>query len=153
MSSSTAVMEQTSSIVYVLRPNYPNWVKKVMHPDLEVGPASFDAAELEHWLAPGQQDGWVRGHAIYEALKAEEDGLPSCLGLLDLNALQSRGIDFFRKYFSGKAVFGWRSVVENQFGYLYVPYAVVNDGKVVVGWDSLGSDFSSINPALRSRKK
>src|SRR3989344_8235408 len=38
-----------------IRPTYPNWVKKVMHPKLELtGPGEFDVFKLQQWLHPDQ---------------------------------------------------------------------------------------------------
>ncbi len=150
MPQSAEVLEQ-SSIVQVFRLAYPKWVKKVKHPDLEVGPLRFDVAKLEQWLVPGQQEGWVLGHAIYEALKAE-DGIPSCLGLIDLFSVQCYGFDFFCKYFKGKTVCGWRSVVDDRRGRRYVPFLVESHHQVVQGWRSLGENFDFSFPAFRFSK-
>jgi hypothetical protein len=139
------------SIVRVasVKPVYPDWVQKVMHPELEgMGPAESDVGKLLQYLIPGQERGIVTGHAIYKHLK-DGDLLESCLGLADLLAIQSKGIVFFRKYFAGKAVFGWRSVVRDRGGDLCVPSLIEYGGGVVLRWRWLGYYFDSTHPALR----
>ena len=51
-------------------PLYPNWVKMVMHPDLEAtGPAKYGLATVEPWLHDGQKNGGrMVGNRIYEHL-------------------------------------------------------------------------------------
>ena len=53
-------------------PLYPNWVKMVMHPDLEAtGPAKYGLATVEPWLHDGQKNGGrMVGNRIYEHLRA-----------------------------------------------------------------------------------
>jgi len=130
-------------------PAYPDWVKELLHPELEtVGPAEFNVTELECWLHPDQVEGVVKGNDIYQLLK-RENLIKGCLGLADLLAIQKRGIAFFRKYFAEKAVFGWKSVVRDRIGNLNVPYLVVHEGKVIVNWDWLDCSWDSNDPALR----
>ena len=147
-----AVVEVAPDLVYVdrsMRPTYPDWMREVMHPELEViGPVSFDAGKLEQWLHHDQKTGVVRGQVIYDHLKSN-DMLPSCLGLRDLEEVQKKGIKFFRKHFQGRAVFGWKSVVRDESGDLDVPYLIGNDGEVVLDWSWLDFDWGSTSPALR----
>ncbi len=133
-----------------IRPAYPDWMDKPMHPELEAkGPREFDAGKLEQWLYDGQKNGGVcKGKLIYEHL-ISNNMLESCAGLRDLEEIQKRGIDFFRKHFAGKAVFGWKSVVLNRDGRQGVPYLVGRDGQVVLRWRWLGFDWLGANPALR----
>jgi len=132
-----------------VRPTYPDWVRIVMHPDLEnVGPSEFDAAKLELWLHDDQKGlKWIKGQVIYEYLK-EKKMLENCLGLSDLIAIQAKGIDFFRRYLAGKAVFAWKSVVRNRNGYLNVPYLCERGDKVVLNWIWLDNDWGGNSPAL-----
>ena len=133
-----------------IRPVYPGWVKTVQHPDLEpLGPAEFDASRLELWLHEGQSDNkYTKGHKIYEHLK-EKKILEDCLGLRDLEEIQKKGLAFFRKFFKGKTVFGWKSVVLDRYGSLRVPYLCGSGDKVVLDWRWLGSGWGGNNPALR----
>ncbi len=135
-----------------VKPTYPDWMKKLMHPEMELlGPAEYDLSTVELWLHDDQKDGIVTGNAIYEKLKKDK-AIADCLGLADLLAIQSQGITVFRKFFAGKAVFGWKSVVQNSDGGLSAPYLIESDGEVVLSWFWLGLDWNSYDPALRFRK-
>src|ERR1700688_2132013 len=90
-----------------VRPVYPEWVKKVMHPELEgTGPAEYDLAKVEQWFHDEQTKDGMVGNRIYEHLKSN-NMLDSCLGLRDLEEIQKKGVTFFREPFKGKVVFGW----------------------------------------------
>ncbi|HEX8993633.1 MAG TPA: hypothetical protein VF803_00075, partial [Candidatus Paceibacterota bacterium] len=53
---------------------YPDWMKEVMHPELEhTGPAEYDLTKVEQWLHDGQKNGKTMcGNAIYEHLKSND---------------------------------------------------------------------------------
>ncbi len=129
---------------------YPDWMKKMMHPELEhTGPAEYDLTKVEQWLHDGQKNGkTMRGNAIYEHLKSN-DMLDSCLGLADGLAIQKKGTAVFRKLYGGKAVFLWRSVVLSRDGGLYVPYLYERGDGVALSWRWLGNDWIGGYPALR----
>ncbi len=133
-----------------IRPSYPDWMKEVMHPELEtIGPAEYDGTKLEQWLHDGQKDGkWIEGNKIYAHLK-KTDTLKTCLGLRDLEEIQKKGIAYFRKHFAGKAVFGWASVVRDRNGDLSVPYLYQDGVKVFLFWFWLDFSWLSGDPALR----
>jgi hypothetical protein len=133
-----------------VRPAYPDWSKVVMNPELEnTGPAEYDLAKIEQWLHDGQKgERYMRGQAIYDHLKSN-NLLDSCLGLTDGIAIQQKGIEVFRRFFSGKAVFLWRSVVRNDLGSLSVPCLYEDDGEVKLRWYWLDNYWGSNNPALR----
>src|SRR3989338_7648426 len=116
-----------------VKPNYPDWMKKVMHPELELaGPAEYNLQDgVEQWLHDDQKRGSVVGNTIYKHLQ-KGDGLANCLNLQDGLAIQQKGIAVFRKLFAGKAGFLWGSVVQNRNGSLRVPYLIENGGEVVV---------------------
>jgi hypothetical protein len=136
-------VDRTAALVY------PNWVKEVLYPELEkTGPTKFDASRLEHRLHPGQTKGVVEGNEIHRELK-EKNLLEGCLGLADLQAIQKRGVAFFRKHFAGKAVFGWKSIVRRQGDYLSVPCLIGRGGRVVLRWRWLDCRWRSGTPALR----
>ncbi len=135
-----------------VRPTYPQWVKKVMYPELELtGPAEYNlATEVEEWLHDGQKSGEVSGRVIYDYLK-RTNVLADQLGLADLWAIQAKGIQVFRKLFSRKSVFGWKSVVQDcdlNDG-LIVPHLYVEGDEVVQSWIWLGYVWYCCNPALR----
>lgn len=129
---------------------YPDWMKKVMHPELEtMGPSIYDLATVQLWLHDGQKGGnWAKGQTIYDHLKSN-NMLEGCLGLADGLAIQQKGIEVFRKFFAGKAVFLWKSVVQDRDGDLHVPYLLERVGVVVVNWDWLAHDWYDDNPAAR----
>lgn len=128
-------------------PVYPDWMKKVMHPELEgAGPSEYDLTTIEQWLHDDQKKGVVVGNRIYDHLK-ETDTLKDCLGLRDGEEIKKKGTEVFRKFFGGKAVFLWASVVQRRNGRLHVPYLIEDGGGVVVYWDWLDDDWSGRDPA------
>ena len=135
-----------------VKPNYPDWMKKLMNPELELaGPAEYVLKTVSQWLHDDQKNGSVEGNTIYKQLK-KDNALASCLNLQDGLAIQQKGIAVFRKLFAGKAVFLWGSVVRNRNGDLIVPYLLEDGVKVVLDWNWLGNYFNSLDPALRFSK-
>ena len=136
-----------------VKPIYPDWMEKLLHPELETtGSAEFNLADVSLWLHEGQQNGGVTiGNPIYEHLR-DKDMLETCLNLQDGLAIQKKGIAVFRKFFGGKAVFLWKSVVQDRGGGLSVPDLCEYDGQVVVGWRWLDDSFCGGGPALRFGK-
>jgi hypothetical protein len=132
-----------------VRPVYPEWVKEVMHPELEgTGPAEYDLAKVEQWLHDEQKKGVMVGNRIYEHLKSN-NMLASCLGLRDLEEIQKKGVRCFPKPVKGNAVFGWKSVVLGHGGNLSVPCLVEVGGGVLLDWYWLTHDWSDERPAHR----
>lgn len=144
------VLDTIVRVDRTVSPVYPDWMKKMMHPKLEAtGPAEYDLATVQLWLHDGQKGGnWVKGQAIYDHLKSN-DMLEGCLGLADGLAIQQKGIEVFRKFFAGKAVFLWKSVVQSRDGLLRVPYLFEDGGEVVVYWLWLGDAWLGHYPAAR----
>ena len=136
-----------------VKPSYPDWMKKLEHPELECsGPAEYNLqTAVEQWLHDDQKNGSVQGNTIYKSLQ-KGNALATCLNLQDGLAIQQKGIAVFRKLFAGKAVFLWGSVVQYRNGRLNVPYLSRLGGKVVVRWLWLDCGFSSDDPALRFGK-
>ncbi|KKT28842.1 hypothetical protein A3G55_01890 [Candidatus Giovannonibacteria bacterium RIFCSPLOWO2_12_FULL_44_25] len=136
-----------------VKPSYPGWMKKVMHPELElVGPAEYNLnAAVGLWLHNDQKTGVAIGNAIYKHLQ-KDNALADCLGLADLLAIQTKGIAVFRKLYAGKTVFGWKSVVQDRYGRLDVPCLCGYGGGVVLLWYWLGCSWYSNDPALRFSK-
>ncbi|MBI2439609.1 MAG: hypothetical protein HYV45_03375 [Candidatus Moranbacteria bacterium] len=128
---------------------YPNWVKTVMHPELELtGPVEYDLGTIDPWLHDGQKNGrYMEGHKLYEYLKNKKM-LESCLSLRDGEEIQKKGLAVFRKFFHGKAVFLWKSVVRSRHGNLFVP-SLYGDDEVVVHWHCLDNGWNDGHPALR----
>ncbi len=147
--TSNEVVDQMIYVDRSIRPAYPDWVQEVLYPELEAtGPSEFDAGKLEQWLHGDQKHGVVVGNVIHEYHK-EHDMLKDDLGLRDLEEIQKKGIDFFRKYFQGKAVFGWKSVVRVRGGRLGVPCLYEGSGRVCLCWRWLGYAWGDYYPALR----
>jgi len=150
-----AIMDMEHPIICINRsvsPKYPDFVKKLANPELELqGPTSFLVTKLSLWLHPIQEgklkavaydeerDDAARGYDIYKYLEKNKM-LESCCNLVDLKAIQDRGIVFFRKYFDKKFVFGWGSVVVDNRGYL-VPYLYTDSVRVKLGWRYLSDYF------------
>ena len=97
----------------------------------------------ELWLHPEQKNEWVQGRKILAHL-TDNALLEGCVGVPELQAIQARGLAFFRKHFRGKAVFGWRGVGGGR-----VPCLFGVDGRVVLDWHWLDSDWDAVVPALR----
>jgi hypothetical protein len=132
-----------------VRPVYPEWVKKVMHPELEgTGPAEYDLAKVEQWFHDEQKKGAMVGNRIYEHLKSN-NMLYSCPGLRDLEEIQKKGVTLFRELFKDKAVFGWKSVVLGPGGNLSAPCLVGLGSGVVLDWYWLDSYWSDNRATLR----
>lgn len=132
-----------------IKPQYPDFVKDVFHPELECeGPVEFHLRTgLTPWLHDKQKGGGcTTGNVIFEYLK-ENGILQSCLNLQDGLAIQAKGIAVFRKLFQGKALPLWKSVVRSDDGNLSVPCLCDVGSQVVVDWDWLDDDVDG--PALR----
>ncbi len=133
-----------------IRPVYPDWVETVIHPELEpTGLVEYDITSVALWLHNGQKDSRsMEGSKLYKYLK-EKKMLESCLSLRDGEEIQKKGLAVFWKFFGGKAVFLWKSVVQNRNGDLRVPYLFEGDGEVVVYWRWLDDRWFVSYPALR----
>lgn len=154
MSNTTMKYASLDFIVRVdrsVKPSYPDWMKKLMNPELELaGPAEYDLNTVGLWLHDDQKRRAVQGNTIYTHLKKE--GLASCLNLQDGLAIQQKGVAVFRKLFSRKAVFLWGSVVQDRSGGLRAPALYEHGGRVVVFWSWLYSHWHFFDPALRFSK-
>lgn len=132
-----------------VKPSYPDWMKKLQHPELECsGPAEYDLTTVGMWLHDDQKNGAVVGNTILKHLK-KDNALASCFNLQDGLAIQQKGIAVFRKLFAGKAVYLWGSVMQGQRGDLDVPCLYEDGDEVVVGWDWLDGRWVFHDPALR----
>ncbi len=132
---------------------YPDWMEEVLHKDLELfGPSEYEIGLVEEWYHPQQKNGVVNGEVIHKYI-IDNDILKDQLGLADLLAIQAKGIAFFRKYYAGKVVFGWRSVVRHDVVLLHVPCLFENGKEVIVRWDWFGLGWKSKYPALRFASK
>ncbi len=132
-----------------IRPEYPDWVERVVHPELEsTGPAEYDLAATSLWLHDRQRDG-VAGQVIYDHLK-QHGMLASCLSLQDAMEIQNKGVAVFRQVFGDQFVYFWKSVVQSRDArYLYVPSLGVLGDQVVLRWHWLGLAWRVVWPAVR----
>ncbi|HEU0085615.1 MAG TPA: hypothetical protein VFQ59_01500 [Candidatus Paceibacterota bacterium] len=131
---------------------FPVWVEEIINPELQnSGPENYDLSSLELWLHDDQKNGVVGGNTIYESFKVN-NLLEGCLNLQDGLAIRAKGIMVFRELFQGKAVYLWKSVVQNRDGDLYVPYLYVSGDEVWLIWSSLDYNWNSNYPALRFSK-
>ena len=128
------ILDSMVCVDLTVPPLYPRWMHKVMHPELEAtSREKFDPTILKRWSHPGQKNGLVDGHIIYKHL--EDTGmLADCLSLRELEEIQKKGIEFFRKRWRREAIFGWKSVIENKDGEQSAPCLVGKNGEVVFVW-------------------
>lgn len=136
-----------------VRVSYPRGKKRLVNPELEyVGPKEYDLKkEVEQWSHPKQKEGVVAGKEIYDFLK-KNDTLIRCLGLTDLLAIKAKGAEIFHELFRGLAVYGWRSVIEDRFGRMYVPCLLWIGDMVALDWRILDDKLGSGSPALIFKK-
>jgi len=132
-----------------IRPVYPDWVETVMHLELEpTGPVEYDLGTVDLWLHYRQKNGpSLAGYKPYEYLKKKKL-LEVCLSLRDGEEIQKKGIAVFRKFFQGKTVPLWKSIVQARSGGLRVPYLCEHDGMVVMRWDWPENYWIGFRPAL-----
>ena len=116
-------------------PAYPIWVTGAVDPELAGnGPGKVDPAKLELWRPPRGKLRHLRtGDWVYRRLK-KAGLLERCLGLRELVEIKAHGVRYYRKHFSTQTVFGWRSVVRDRLGFLYVPYLFEFGDGVEVHW-------------------
>ncbi len=131
-------------------PHYPEWMEKVMHPELEeVGPTEYDLATIELWLHDDQKKGVTTGNRVHDHL-IKTDTLKTCLGLRDGEEIMNKGIEIFRMFFGGKAVFLWKSTLQLRVGNIFAPYLIEYEGEVVLRWLVLIREHWGCNlPAAR----
>ena len=107
--------------------------------------AAIVDGRTELWLHEGQRCAYVRGHVILRHL-TKTGLLASCADLAELEAIEAKGIVFFRQHFAGKVVFGWRGVQGEN-----VPYLFESGGQVMLDWYWLDYFWYSLSPALRRK--
>lgn len=131
-------------------PAYPSWMNKVMHPKFGcTGPSKYDLSQVGLWLHDQQkQRGVMSGNVIYMYLK-RVNALRFCFNLQDGLAIQQKGVVVFRKLFKDKALFLWKSVVQDHNDDLDVPYMYENAGRIVEYWRRLDDNWFSNGLAPR----
>jgi len=145
-----------TTIVHIkrsIKPTYPDFVKKVMHPKLEsTGLTEYNiATEISLWLHHNQREYVVTGQLIYDYLR-KNNMLEFCGNLQDAQAIQKLGVASFQKAFDDKIVYFWKSVVQHRDGNLCIPFLYVDGGRVVLGWDWVSDLWFDSMPAVRFAK-
>ncbi len=145
-----------------IRPTYPEWVKTVMHPELELSGYVYeyegfyeddcpDLLYIHLWLHEDQIDRKksVTGNTIYAYLK-NNDMLKTCMSLRDAEEIYELGHKAFRKFFKvDTTLIFWKSVVQDVDGNLYVPF-IKNEGtSCIFDWSSLEEEFNDSDFAAR----
>lgn len=136
-----------------IQPVYPDWMKQVLHPELELtGPSQFDVAKMGRWLHDCQRTGISStGDRIYQYLKKRE-ALQYCLNLADLVAIQAKGIDFYCQHFGERIIVdGWKSEIKgNSDGIkgVFHPYLKILGKWLLLDWGLLDTWFGREQPVF-----
>ncbi len=150
------IIDRGGSFIYIdycISPSFPKDFVSWAYPKLQsrLGSTEYYIGDLEQWRHPSQESSnYVTGDVVLKYL--EDNGmLESCCGVRDLEEIQKKGIAFFRKYFAGQEVMGWKSVAIDKDGHRSVPYLYEyeHDGKVQIAWSALDYEWHAILPALR----
>lgn len=147
-----AQTEDGTTIIQVDRskpPECPYWSIGPLYPHLEMrGPTEFDIVSLVRWLHDEQASGHCpRGRAIAGYLR-DRSLMASSLGLLELVAIQAKGIDFFRRYFADKEICGWKSTRRYNSSRKLVPVLSDNGHHVSLDWQNLDGLYGSRSVTL-----
>ena len=125
---------------------YPNWVKKVLHPELKLlGPSEYDLKEgVDIWFHPGQKNANIKTQTVHEHLQ-EKKILQQCFGIVDGLAILNKDVEIFTQLFGAEdKVMLWKSAVESLSGVLFFPFIYINaSSQLVIGWLSAGSALST----------
>jgi hypothetical protein len=149
----TVVSTPGSNILTIdreVKPTYSDWMKEVMHPELEnTGPSHLDPGSAVLYLHPKQKNGGVMGgDKLYGFLK--DTGLiEHCLDLRVGEELAGQP-HLWPAVWKGKAVSLWKSVVLDHDGNLSVPHVYENFSVVSVYWVRLDFDWTARNPTVLS---
>ncbi|MFH1201244.1 MAG: hypothetical protein V1484_02900 [bacterium] len=101
--------------------------------------------KTELWLHDEQRVGRsIKGWDIFNCL-TYAGLLSGCVRVHELRDIQSMGVGFFRQYFAGRKVFGWRT----PGGDHRVSFICDGRDKVLLGWGSLEDFLFGDSPALR----
>ncbi|MDZ7798977.1 MAG: hypothetical protein U5L76_05275 [Patescibacteria group bacterium] len=123
---------------------YPEWVSKIIHPELEkTGLDAYDlSTAVSLWFYKKQKKSRISGMTVYNYLK-ERNMLKSCLGLQDALAVRTKGGAVFQEVFDNKEVYFFKSVVEScDDEGLHVPCLVMVCGRVALRWSWLDFNWS-----------
>ncbi len=140
----------TFRVDYSLMGTYPDCIEGRKHTEFDrADTVEYCLDQVKLWLLHTQENGGViGGKALYEYIK-NSGILSTCLALRDLEEIQKLGIEVFRKYFGGQAIFAWKDVVQFRSGNRQVPCLFAFEGEVVMDWRSLDDDWNDSDPAAR----
>ncbi len=127
---------------------YPEWADSALYQDLEhTGPEEYGVSNLKESFCPRPKcGGFVDGGKALFYLQFAGI-LDRSLCLLDLHAIQLRGMEFFFKYFEDNRLIAWKSVVRKDKDYcLWMPYLEKRNEKISICWGSLDSQFDLKTP-------
>ncbi len=122
-------------------------------PDLQLdGPDAFDVKDdVEHWVCNDESDR-VTIDVVFDHMK-KYDLITRCLSIIDLKAIEDRGLQFFQQHFGGNAVFALKSAVENPTtGRKYVPHLVGDTYRSKIMWSAFGKIWRPEDVALIFKK-
>jgi len=137
-------MDTTIRVDRSISPVYPDWVKSVIHPELEtVGPAEYDLTKIDLYLHNLQKnEGSITGQQLYNHLK-EIGNLKNCLGIQDAAEIQKKDLPVYYEVFGHKSLCFWRSVVSDQKGNIRVLCLQPGGRRIGGGWYWLHNNYSN----------
>jgi len=133
----------------VSRPRYPDWMGKggLLYPELEgTGPARYDLAAIELWQYETPEP--VKIVRIVRDLESGLD-LANHIELLDLEAIRSKGLPVYRRFYEGLGLFALKSAIRSERGSLNVPFLAERDDELVIEWLRFREDWDLDFRALR----
>jgi len=115
---------------------YPS-SREPLNPEFEgTGPLEYDVTRLEEWHYPDlDSSGKVGGTVVYQYLR-DHGILAECQGLWDLEAINDKGLQFFRENFHG-ALMAWKSTTVDPnelgpWGSHWCPCLLEREGKLLL---------------------
>lgn len=122
--------EENKNIIIIdpsLPSAYSEYASKVLYPqNMEL--RGLNPTKLQQWFHIDYIKGRVSGDMVLGYLTL--NGLfEDCVGLHELEGIQQKGVYFFRAYFGGEVVFGWRSLLAIGKDY-WVPGLIEFGGEV-----------------------
>lgn len=131
LSQRRRLVEDGNVIIDLSAPSdYQEFSARVMYPELQKGTREFDPKMLQRWFHGDYISGKVTGQIIFDYFKFNEL-FEDCVGFPELEGIQKKGLSFFREHFKGKAVFGWRAILDTPRD-RRVPYLIEYLGEVVL---------------------
>ena len=132
---------------------FPEWATGTLLPERkEKRSTPIRLDELELWHPRSSKKGAMEtGAEVYRRI-TKARLIERCLSLREVIQIQRRGLRSYRKYFGGRAVFGWRSAVRDRLGFRYVPYLFEFGDGVYVHWYLFDFAWRATTVWLRARE-